>query len=152
VQSLRETGTTVFLTTHYLDEADALCDRVMIMDHGRIVADGTPAELKRQTAGDSVEITVGGDTDAGSRAAAKLVTAPFVRDVSTDGERLRLYVQDGPAALPDIFRLLDAERITVRQMTLSEPTLDDVFLAHTGRSLRDAGSNGHSTQHAEAAA
>jgi ABC-2 type transport system ATP-binding protein len=139
VQGLREAGTTVFLTTHYLDEADTLCDRVMIMDHGRIVADGTPDELKRQAAGDSVEITVGGDADPGSRAATALRSAPLVREVQADGDRLRLYVEDGPAALPGIFRLLDAERITVRQASLSEPTLDDVFLARTGRSLRDAG-------------
>ncbi|MDE3204941.1 MAG: ATP-binding cassette domain-containing protein [Acidobacteriota bacterium] len=152
VQALRESGTTVFLTTHYLDEADALCDRVMIMDHGQIVADGTPAELKRQAAGDSVELTVGGERDPGARAAAALQGAPFIREISVDGDRLRLYVQEGPAALPDIFRMLDAERITVRQVSLSEPTLDDVFLARTGRSLRDAGGPGDHAKASEVAA
>jgi ABC-2 type transport system ATP-binding protein len=142
VRDLRESGTTVFLTTHYLDEADALCDRVMIMDHGRIVADGTPTQLKKQAAGDSVQLTVTGGSDAGSRASELLGSAAIVRNVTTDGAHLRLYVDDGPAALPELMRLLDSEAIGVRTVTLSEPTLDDVFLAHTGRSLRDAGPGG----------
>jgi ABC-2 type transport system ATP-binding protein len=137
---LRERGTTVFLTTHYLEEADVLCDRVMIIDHGLIVADGSPRELKRDVVGDSVVLRVAEDGDGHERASAALAAAPFVSSVAPaeDGE-LRCYVDDGTAALPELLRLLDSEHVGLRSISLSEPTLDDVFLAKTGRSLRDAG-------------
>jgi ABC-2 type transport system ATP-binding protein len=139
VRSLRERGTTIFLTTHYLEEADALCDRLMIMDHGDIVAEGTPRDLKRQVSGDSVLLSVHDEGGALARA-LKLVSAePYVHEVSVEGDRLHLYVEDGSAALPGLLRLLDAERIVLKSISLSEPTLDDVFLHQTGRSLRDAG-------------
>jgi ABC-2 type transport system ATP-binding protein len=137
VRRLRDGGTTVFLTTHYLEEADTLCDRVMIMDKGLIVADGSPQELKRQALGDSVVLSVGGEDLMGQKALAVLRRTSFVRDASADGGDLRLYVEDGQAALPEMLRALDAEHIVVRTVSLSEPTLDDVFLAKTGRSLRD---------------
>src|SRR5690606_6380628 len=95
VRRLRDEGTTVFLTTHYLDEADALCDRLAIIDHGRIVAEGTPDELKRRIAGDVVTIGLDGDVD---RAKALLVGRPFVREASADGGELRLYVDRGETA------------------------------------------------------
>lgn len=139
VKALRESGTTVFITTHYLDEADALCDRVMIMDHGQLVADGTPAELKHQAAGDSVLLEVEGEPGA---AVGLLETAPFVRQASLEGEQIRLYVDTGPRDVPEILRMLGSDGIQVRTISLSVPTLDDVFLAHTGRSLRDAGPQG----------
>lgn len=143
---LRDHGTTVFLTTHYLEEADALCDRVMIIDHGEIVAAGTPQELKRQVAGETVQITLR-DPDAAESALRQLGSEPYVREITPEGADLRLYVQDGGTALPQILRLLDREGIGVRAMSLSEPTLDDVFLRRTGRSLRDAG---HAPQPQEA--
>ena len=140
LRGLRSRGTTVFLTTHYLEEADALCDRVMIIDHGQIVAEGSPRELKRQVVGDSVVLRVAEDGDARERARALLSGAPFISSVtSADEDQLRCYVDDGAAALPELLRLLDAEQIGLRSISLSEPTLDDVFLAKTGRSLRDAG-------------
>ena len=140
LRGLRSRGTTVFLTTHYLEEADVLCDRVMIIDHGQIVAEGSPRELKRQVVGDSVVLRVAEDGDARERARALLSGAPFISSVtSADDDQLRCYVDDGAAALPELLRLLDAEHIGLRSISLSEPTLDDVFLAKTGRSLRDAG-------------
>ena len=141
IRALRERGTTVFLTTHYLEEADALCDRVMIMDHGTIVAEGTPRELKRQVAGDSVLIGLKDDRLA-ERAALLLRNEPYVREVNTDAGRLLLYVEDGAAAVPSLLRLLDGDGLALKSISLSEPTLDDVFLRQTGRSLRDAGANG----------
>jgi ABC-2 type transport system ATP-binding protein len=136
--ALRERGTTVFLTTHYLEEADALCDRVMIIDHGLIVAEGSPRDLKREVVGDSVVLRVADDRR--ERARSLLEGAAFVSSVTAaDDGQLRCYVEDGPAALPELLRLLDGERIALRAISLSEPTLDDVFLAKTGRSLRDAG-------------
>jgi ABC-2 type transport system ATP-binding protein len=140
LRELRTRGTTVFLTTHYLEEADVLCDRVMIIDHGQIVAEGSPRDLKREVVGDSVVLRVSEDGDTRERARALLSAAAFISSVtSADEGQLRCYVDDGSAALPELLRLLDAEHIGLRSISLSEPTLDDVFLAKTGRSLRDAG-------------
>ena len=140
VHGLRERGTTIFLTTHYLEEADALCDRLVIMDHGQIVIEGTPRHLKRQVSGESVVLNLRDpDRAAADRALATLRAEPFVREITSDGDVVRLYVEDGSAALPQILRLLDGQGVGVRSVQLSEPTLDDVFLRQTGRSLRDAG-------------
>ena len=138
VRALRDQGATIFLTTHYLEEADALCDRLVIMDHGEIVVEGTPRDLKRQVAGESVVLSLR-DDDGASRTTTLLESEAFVREIGADGDQVRLYVEDASAALPQILRLLDAERIGIRSMSVSEPTLDDVFLRQTGRSLRDAG-------------
>ncbi len=138
VSKLREKGTTVFLTTHYLDEADALCDRLAIMDEGRIVAEGTPDELKRQVAGDVV--TIGLDTHNGAVGHAQtLMTAQtYVREVQLNDDGLRLYVQSGEEALPQILRTLDGAGLIMRTIELARPSLDDVFLRQTGRSLRES--------------
>jgi ABC-2 type transport system ATP-binding protein len=128
----------VFLTTHYLDEADVLCDRIMIIDHGTVVAEGTPRALKQQVAGDAI-LLVTRDADAAGRAAAELAGQPVVRDLTVEGDAVRLYVSDGAAALPGLLRLLDQAGLPVRSLRLSEPSLDDVFLRQTGRSLRDGG-------------
>jgi len=141
VRALRDRGTTIFLTTHYLEEADALCDRLVIMDHGEIVIEGTPRDLKRQVSGESVVLSLRNEDGAGARASALLGAQPYVRELSEEGDQVRLYVEDGGAALPQILRLLDADQIGVKSVSLSEPTLDDVFLRQTGRSLRDAGSD-----------
>ena len=143
IRSLRERGTTVFLTTHYLEEADVLCDRLMIMDHGQIVAEGTPRELKQQVAGDAIVISLRQDDPAEpNRAAPVLSGEPYVRELTAEDGQVRLYVDDGGAALPQLIRLLDASGIGVRSISMSEPTLDDVFLRQTGRSLRDGGEGG----------
>jgi ABC-2 type transport system ATP-binding protein len=137
VERLREQGTTVFLTTHYLEEADALCDRVSIIDHGRIVAEGTPDELKRAVAGDVVTLGIRSDRE---RALKVLQGEPFVRDhdpLDPLTTAIRLYVDRGETAMPAIFRVLDRTGIQLDTITLSRPSLDDVFLKETGRSLRE---------------
>ena len=142
IRRLRDAGTTVFLTTHYLEEADALCDRVAIIDHGRIVAEGTPDALKRQVSGDQVTIGLDGDPEPVRRL---LATEPYVREAitqaesqpGTEGGTVRLYVAEGDTALPQLLRYLDSHGVTPRTMTLARPSLDDVFLRQTGRSLRD---------------
>jgi ABC-2 type transport system ATP-binding protein len=134
VRRLREQGTTVFLTTHYLEEADALCDRLAIIDHGRIVAEGTPEQLKRQIAGDVVTVGVGGDQQA---AVALFQGQPFVREAGSEDGTIRLYVDRGEVAMPAILRLLDGAGLELRTIVLSRPSLDDVFLRQTGRSLRE---------------
>jgi ABC-2 type transport system ATP-binding protein len=141
VRALRSRGTTIFLTTHYLEEADALCDRLMIMDHGEIVTEGTPRDLKRQVSGDSVLLSVHDENGALARARQLIASQPYVREITGEGDQIRLYVADGSTALPGLLRLLDGERIVLKSISLSEPTLDDVFLHETGRSLRDAGPN-----------
>jgi len=134
VRKLRDIGTTVFLTTHYLEEADALCDRVAIIDHGKIVAVGTPEELKRQVAGDVVIVGVESD----NQAALKLLEGKsFVREASIEGDDIRLYVDRGETAMPQILRELDGAGIVLSTLSLARPSLDDVFLRQTGRSLRD---------------
>jgi ABC-2 type transport system ATP-binding protein len=134
VRRLRDGGTTVFLTTHYLEEADALCDRLAIIDHGRIVAEGTPDELKHEIAGDVVTIGVQG----GPAAALELVRdRPFVREAEAQGDLLRLYVDRGETAMPALLRLLDSAGLEVQTIALSRPSLDDIFLQKTGRSLRE---------------
>jgi ABC-2 type transport system ATP-binding protein len=135
IKNLRERGTTVFLTTHYLEEADALCDRLAIIDQGRIVAEGTSDELKRQVAGDVITIGVGGSRDRVIGLAGGL---PFVREVGEQDDGLvRLYVDRGETALPQLLRFLDSAGVTTISIALNKPSLDDVFLRQTGRSLRD---------------
>ena len=134
VRALRAGGTSVFLTTHYLEEADALCDRLAIIDQGRIVAEGSPDELKRQVAGDVVTMNVSGDQEP---VLELLRPQPFVREAGIEHGQLRIYVERGETAIPAILRLLDSASINLEAISLSRPTLDDVFLRQTGRPLRE---------------
>ncbi len=135
IKALREHGTTVFLTTHYLEEADALCDRLAIIDHGKIVAEGTSDELKQAVAGDVVTIGVNG---AGARVLGLVESLPFVREAThEEGGIVRLYVDRGELAVPQLLRILDAAGFAPTSITLKKPSLDDVFLRQTGRSLRE---------------
>jgi ABC-2 type transport system ATP-binding protein len=136
VRGLRETGTTVFLTTHYLEEADALCDRLAIIDHGRVVAGGSPSELKRQIAGDVVTLGIDGDRE---KALQMLREQPFVREATDENGSLHLYVDHGETAMPTILRQLDGAGIGLTSLSMARPSLDDVFLRQTGRSLRETG-------------
>ena len=139
IRGLREErGTTVFLTTHYLDEADALCDRILVIDSGRIVAAGTPDQLKSQVGGDVLTVTVSRADQVGE--VARLVGAlsgaetPQVLDDRVTGR-----VPHGGSALVQLVRELDAAGITVAGIESRRPSLDDVFLSLTGRSLREEG-------------
>jgi ABC-2 type transport system ATP-binding protein len=136
VRRLRDGGMTVFLTTHYLDEADALCDRIAIIDYGEIVAEGTPDGLKREISGDVVIVGLNGSTP---QAAEVLGGQPYVLKLETpDGGGLRLYVDSGESAIPQIMRELHGSGIPLDTITLHRPSLDDVFLTKTGRSLRES--------------
>jgi ABC-2 type transport system ATP-binding protein len=135
ISRLREEhGTTVFLTTHYLEEADALCERILIIDHGRIVAEGSPDELKQQMSGDIVTIQVAGNPD---KALALLCEHPAVRDASSGDHLVRLTVDRGDQVVASLMRKLDAGGVELASIQVARPTLDDVFLTLTGRSLRD---------------
>jgi ABC-2 type transport system ATP-binding protein len=133
IKTVRERdGATILLTTHYRDEADALCDRILIIDHGKIVAQGTPAELKRRISGDLVTFEV----DDVARATELLSTQ--ARDITPVAGGLRVIVENGEAEALPLMRALDAAGIKVGALAIRHPSLDDVFLTLTGRSLRDA--------------
>jgi ABC-2 type transport system ATP-binding protein len=136
IRRLRAEGMTVFITTHYLDEADALCDRLSIMDYGEIVASGTPADLKREISGDVVRVGLSGE--AVTPAAEALDASTFINKLETHDDSVRLYVDDGGTAIPLILRALDAAGVPLGSIELNRPSLDDVFLTKTGRSLRES--------------
>jgi len=133
VRRINASGTSVFLTTHYLEEADQLCDRLAIIDDGRIVAEGTPEQLKAQMGHDVVSVSLDGtDVDATE---ATLAGLPGLERVVVEEDALALYVDDGASSVAEIVRRLDRDEIRVRAITVSRPTLDDVFLNATGRRL-----------------
>jgi ABC-2 type transport system ATP-binding protein len=144
----RDEGVTVFLTTQYLEEADALADRVGIIDHGKIVAEGSPAELKAQVGRPTVEV-VPADPEERSRAAA--ILARFGEPCASAAEAVAVRLRSGEADLAEIVRALDAENLRVEHLQLHQPSLDDVFLAKTGRSLEGAGDEEEETPAAEVA-
>jgi ABC-2 type transport system ATP-binding protein len=135
---LKNEGMTIFLTTHYLEEADNLCDRVAIMDHGEVVALDTTSELKRQTGGECITIAFNQEAQA-AKALALLGGQAFVQKSIHQDLKLHLYVQDGGALLAETLRILDKGEVAVQTIGMSRPSLDDVFLQKTGRSLRDEG-------------
>ena len=134
VRKLQADGTTVFLTTHYLEEADALADRLAIIDHGTIVASGTADQLKSEIAGDVITLGVAGLNE---RVLELVSVLSYVREATIDGEVVRLYVDKGEAAVPQLLRTLDGAGLAPQTITLARPSLDDVFLRQTGRSLRE---------------
>src|SRR5450830_392640 len=137
VRALRDDRkSTVFLTTHYLDEADALCDRILVIDHGSIVAEGTPEELKQQVSGDVIVLTAARAEDT-PRIAAIAATMPSVESPTVEGTVVEVRVPAGRTLLAGLLRALDADGIDLAGVELRRPTLDDVFLTLTGRSLRD---------------
>jgi ABC-2 type transport system ATP-binding protein len=144
VRRLRDQGMTIFLTTHYLDEADALCDRISIIDAGLIVAEGTPSDLKREISGDVVVVDLAAPDTAGTPEpatileASKLLTEqPYVDSCEAIDHTLRLYVDSAATAIPQIMRALNGKGIEPGAIEYRRPSLDDVFLAKTGRTLAD---------------
>ena len=132
----RERGITVFLTTQYLEEADRLADRIAIIDRGRIVAEGTPRELKRRVGDEVVELQFGDASDAG-RADGLLADLAPQRQVS--GDEVRVYTAVAAELVPALVRRVDDAGLALRGLTVAQPTLDDVFLRLTGRHAETAG-------------
>ena len=131
-----EEGVTVFLTTQYLEEADALANRVGIIDHGQIVAEGTPAELKAEIGRPTVEAT---PREPGERERLAAVLERFGERAGASPRGAAARLEGGEAQLAEVVRALDGEGIAIEQLQLHAPSLDDVFLAKTGRSLEGAG-------------
>jgi len=142
----REEKITIFLTTQYLEEADKLCDRLSIIDHGQIVAQGSPTELKREIAADAVSLTlangheVKGMQDPRTATAIQMLSKiDGVKEVIDSENGLTVYGKNGAFMVPDIVRTLDSAQIQISSINVSTPTLDDVFLKHTGRRIRTEG-------------
>jgi ABC-2 type transport system ATP-binding protein len=135
IRRLRDdTGTTVFLTTHYLEEADALCDRIFVIDHGKIVAVGTPDELKSQVSGDLVRLEVPDVSEATRRIVAG---QPDATQVTIEEQAVSFRSPRGDQAIVPLLRDMDAAGLQLTSLQVQRPTLDDVFLTLTGRTLRD---------------
>jgi ABC-2 type transport system ATP-binding protein len=123
-------GLTILLTTHYLEEAD----RLAIVDHGRVVAEGSPDQLKGELRGDAIQVELG-DPQPDGQAHAALDRVPGVWEVTIEGRSLRARTDNGSAAVPAVLQALEAGGVRVASVTIARPTLDDVYLRHTGRSL-----------------
>ena len=130
IRGLVTDGVTLLLTTQYLDEADELADRIVVIDHGRVIADGTSGELKADTGGARLEVTLSVPADAAADALAPFVAGPV--HVSHDGRRLRAPVRSGSGLATTVVRALDGAGIAVDDVEVHQPSLDDVFFALTG--------------------
>jgi len=139
VRELAARGTTVFLTTQYLEEADHLAHRIVVIDRGRVIAEGTSDQLKARVGGERVELTLADASEL--EPALQVVRAYSVGEMQVDQEERRLLVPvaQGTHPLPDIIRDLDAAHVRIDELALRRPTLDDVFLALTGRVVTPTG-------------
>ncbi|HEX2106475.1 MAG TPA: ATP-binding cassette domain-containing protein [Nitrososphaera sp.] len=145
----KDQGITIFLTTQYLEEADRLCDRLSIIDYGQIVAQGTPEELKQEISADAVSLTISNGRDVpDSNGSSSRTIATAVQVLGTIGSVTRIidsdsgltvYGKNGAFMVPEIVRALDNAGVTISSINVSTPTLDDVFLKHTGRRIRTEG-------------
>jgi ABC-2 type transport system ATP-binding protein len=130
----QEYGMTLFMTTHYLEEADSLCDRVAIIDHGKIVVIGPPEELKHGLGGDIITISIKEDADV-TELISKIEN---VKDVKKENGSYRIKAEYGEVTAPFIIEALRNKGYTVSKLSLTEPTLNEVYLEYTGKSMRDA--------------
>jgi ABC-2 type transport system ATP-binding protein len=144
VRRIKASGATVFLTTQYLEEADKLCDRVAIIDNGRIVAEGTPSQLKAEMGHDVVSVSLEGADVAATEAALSGLAG--LERVVPEPDGLALYVEDGPSSIAEIVRRLERDQIRPGAISVSRPSLDDVFLKATGRRLEGRESNQPATE------
>ena len=136
----REQGMTILLTTHYLEEADRLASQLAIVDRGRVVARGTPDQLKSELHGDTIQVELADGDGAAARAALEQVRA--AREVTLEGRTLRARVPDGGAAVPAVLAALEAHGVSAAAVTLARPSLDDVYLRYAGRAFHQADIDG----------
>jgi ABC-2 type transport system ATP-binding protein len=142
IARLAREGLTILLTTHYLDEADRLAQRLAIVDRGRIVVEGTPEQLKAELRGDSIEIELAlaesGASPAEATVRQALERVSGVRDVSLDGVALHARADQGATAVPAMLAALESQGAKVASVKVSRPSLDDVYLRYTGRTFEQA--------------
>jgi ABC-2 type transport system ATP-binding protein len=141
LERINQSGTTMLLTTHYMEEADRLCSRLAIIDGGKIVVDGSPVDLKRSLGGDTVVIELpntNGDLERlRQQVRGLLVGVAGVASVDPHPEGVSMAVPNASAAVPELFRTLDGGGVPIAGLQMSQPTLDAVFLKYTGRSIRE---------------
>ena len=130
-------GLSIFITTHYIEEADYICDRIAIMDHGKIVACDTPQNLKRKLQGDAAIVRLQNEEDSG-RLLAAMKKEKFVKSTRKDGLALYFYVNDAESALPKIMSVAYKSGIKIASVEVHKPSLEDVFIYYTGKSIRDS--------------
>jgi ABC-2 type transport system ATP-binding protein len=129
----KEFGMTLFMTTHYLEEADALCDRIAIIDHGKIVVVGAPEELKHSLGGDIITLSIKDDPDV-----SELIRGiEHVKEVKKEDGSYRIKAEYGEVTAPFVIEALRSKGYTVTKLMLTEPTLNEVYLEYTGKSMRD---------------
>lgn len=150
LESVNRSGTTMFLTTHYMEEADRLCKRIAIVDEGKIVVEGTPAELKRTVGNDVVELQLEADSPKElerQRSGIGRMLEGFepVAEIKPSPAGIQLYVSNAAAAIPELVRRLDGDSIRIGALTMHQPSLDDVFLRYTGKTIREEQANVHFT-------
>jgi ABC-2 type transport system ATP-binding protein len=130
----KEYGMTVFMTTHYLEEADMLCDRIAIIDHGKIVITGTPNELKESLGGDIMSLTI---KDADADVSGVIEKVPRVKEVKKQEGTYRIKLEEGEETAPTVLDAVRAAGHSVTRLSLTKPTLDEVYLEYTGKTLRE---------------
>ena len=140
----RDEGMTVLLTTHYLEEADRLAAQLAIVDRGRVVASGSPDELKRELSGDAVQVELERPNLNGAGAAVERIDG--IREVSVDGRTLRARAADGARAVPAVLAALEVHDVEVASVTVARPSLDDVYLRYAGRSFGAAEASAERTE------
>ncbi len=132
---------TIFLTTHYMEEADRLCPRLAIIDHGKIVATGSPNELKKEIGGEVITLSFKQNGQPQETLCARandlLNNVSFVSGADCFDEGINVYAKDGPSAVPEVIRVLEENGLRIDKLSLTRPSLDDVFLKFTGRKIRD---------------
>jgi ABC-2 type transport system ATP-binding protein len=133
-----ERGKTVLLTTHYLEEADHIAERIAIVDRGQVVAEGTPEELKRELRGDAIHVDL--EREYNGTVTRALADLAAIRDVTVDGRSLRARSDDGGRAVPAVLAALESAGVEVSSVRVARPSLDDVYLKYTGRTF-DAAEN-----------
>jgi ABC-2 type transport system ATP-binding protein len=138
----REDGLTVMLTTHYLEEADHLAQHVAIIDHGQIVIEGTPDGLKGELRGDAIQVELASAVPEADLRAALSSLGAQLREITIEGRSLRARVDSGASALPAVLAALDAASIRAATATVARPSLDDVYLRHTGHTYSQDNSKG----------
>jgi ABC-2 type transport system ATP-binding protein len=148
LESVNRSGTTMFLTTHYMEEADRLCKRIAIVDEGKIVVEGTPAELKKTVGNDVVELQLEADDPEElerQRSSIGLMLEGFtpVAEMKPSPAGIQLYVSNAAAAIPEIVRRLGGDGVRIGALTMHQPSLDDVFLRYTGKTIREEQANVH---------
>jgi ABC-2 type transport system ATP-binding protein len=149
VRKLADAGITILLTTHYLEEADRLSGRVAIIDRGKIIATGTPEELKSAIEGDAVSLRMPSASAEEQKATFKktekvLSAQPFVKKIMATHDGVNVYVDHADEAMPKILRLLEKEGVETASTTVSRPSLDDVFIKYTGRTISEEAARNNS--------